>query len=175
MSFRIVLDTLLRISLEEIGISCGSEQTCRRRVILFKFFSHLDIWWCLYIWLWTGSSSFLHICTNYSLSNFRRLKCFFLYSIFCTDVFTVSCKLFQRPRVCYLRMKWLREREREWVSLLIKVKSLWLHNNWNLVALLSGEKAQVLQQMVKFYQTAKGEEKSLCWFLRTDACQQHVK
>ena len=38
MPFRIVLDTLLRISLEEIGISCGSEQTCRRRVILFKFF-----------------------------------------------------------------------------------------------------------------------------------------
>ena len=38
MPFRIVLDTLLRISPEEIGISCGSEQTCRRRVILFKFF-----------------------------------------------------------------------------------------------------------------------------------------
>ena len=36
---------------------------------------------------------FLHICTNYSLSNFRKLKCFFLYSIFCTDVFTISWRL----------------------------------------------------------------------------------
>ena len=141
----------------------------------YLHFSHLDIWWCLYIWLWTGSSSF---CTSARTTLFQIFEGWnvFFYIQYSAQMFLPShdeCKLFQRPRVCYLRMKWLRERESE--SLLIKVKSLWLHNNWNLSALLSGEKAQVLQQMVKFYQTAKGEEKSLCWFLRTDACQQHVK
>ena len=174
MPFRIVLDTLLRISLEEIGISCGSEQTCRRRVILFKFFSHLDIWWCLYIWLWTGSSSF---CTSAPVTLFQIFegRNVFFYIQYSAQMFLPSRVNFFKDRV-FATCEWNDwEREREWVSLLIKVKSLWLHNNWNLVALLSGEKAQVLQQMVKFYQTAKGEEKSLCWFLRTDACQQHVK
>ena len=74
---------------------------------------------------------FLHICTNYSLANFRRLKCFFLYSIYCTDVFTVSCKLFQRPRVCYLRMKWLRGRESEWVF-----SSRWSHCGYTTIETL---------------------------------------
>ena len=74
---------------------------------------------------------FLHICTNYSISNFRRLKCFFLYSKFCTDVFTVSCKLFQRPRVCYLRMKWLRGRESEWVF-----SSRWSHCGYTTIETL---------------------------------------
>ena len=89
MPFRIVLDTFLRISPEEIGISCGSEQTCRRRVILFTFFTFGHLVMFIYMAM-NWELQFLHICTNYSLSNFRRLKCFFLYSIFCTDVFTIS-------------------------------------------------------------------------------------
>lgn len=172
MPFPIVLDTLLRISPEEIGISCGSEQTCRRRVILFNFF---PIWTFGGVYIYgyeLGAPVFAHL---HELLSFKFSKAEMFFSIFnilhrCFYHLMTSVNFF-KDRV-FATCEW---NDWESESLLIKVKLLWLRNNWNLVALLSGEKAQVLQQMVKFYQTAKGEEKSLCWFLRTDACQQHVK
>ena len=68
MPFRIVLDTLLRISLEEIGISCGSEQTCRRRVILFKFFP-----------IWTFGGVYIY---GYELLSFKFSKAEMFFSTF---------------------------------------------------------------------------------------------
>lgn len=79
MPFRIVLDTLLRISPEEIGISCGSEQTCRRRVILFNFF---PIWTFGGVYIYgyeLGAPVFAHL---HELLSFKFSKAEMFFSIF---------------------------------------------------------------------------------------------
>ena len=93
---------------------------------------------------------FLYICTNYHLFQIGEGWNVFLYSLFCTDVFTISRRvwaIFEDHVFASDKMKWMREKD----SLLFKIKLLWLHNKWNFVVVILGEKAQVLQQMVKFY------------------------
>ena len=79
LPFRIVLDTLLRISPEGIGISCGTEQTCRRRVILFKFF---PIWTFGGVYIFgyeLGAPVFAHL---HELLSFKFSKAEMFFSIF---------------------------------------------------------------------------------------------
>lgn len=122
MPFRIVLNTLLKISLEKTSFSWGLEQTCRHESFYWNFFlfGHLVVFINGYE---LRAPVFVHLHELQSLSNWQRLKCFSLFIILhrCFYHLTTSLSYFRRPRVCLWQMKWMREKD----SLLFKIKLLW--------------------------------------------------
>lgn len=97
MPFRIVLNTLLKISLEKTSFSCGLEQTCRHES--FFLFGHLVVFINGYE---LRAPVFVHLHKLPSLSNWRRLNCFSLFITLhrCFYHLTTSLSYFRRPRVC---------------------------------------------------------------------------